>query len=198
MPVAPFPILWANRRSDVEFMVRSIAAGRGVTEDRFQTLVAAGQIALWEASNRYNTDKSRRGGSFWSFARHRIRGAIFDEMQTWDHISKSARTREQHGEFAKMPWALLHPCGLTEAAEIANEASPEEHAINAERSRQVLAMIASLPPQEKTVATKLFVEGKNPTEIARDLKLSLGRICQVRKEIRRKFLAASKTLTETG
>jgi RNA polymerase sigma factor (sigma-70 family) len=189
--VVPFPVLWANHRADIVYMVRAAVKGRGLrglSDDRFQSLVAAGQVALWEASTRYDAEKSHRGGSLWSFAQCRIRGAIIDEMREWDHLPKSAREHEQNDELKETPWALLYPRELTEAVEVTTDDDPEEHAIALEKAKHVAKMISSLAPQEKTVAEKFIVERKTVTEVSRELKLSLERICQIRKSIMRKLL----------
>ena len=183
---ALFEILWKNHQHDIESLVSSLAKGKPSSDYTFRSLVAAGQVALWESSLRYKAEKIR-SGSFWDFAKHRIRGAIYDEMRSWDHLPKSGRTRVKNDDLESLPWALIYPVGLTPAGGIAIDDNPEDNASLAEMAHQTKALIARLPQQDKQVAEKFIIERKTLTEISREMGLSPGRICQIRTEVVRKI-----------
>ena len=181
----PFEILWKHHRGSIERLVQTISQGRG-NEDSFRVLVAAGQVALWEASKLYDDEKIR-GGTFWGYAQRRVRGAIYDEMRSWDHLPRSGRTRLKNDDLGSVPWALIYPCGLTPAQGIAVDDNPEESAALAEQAEKTKQVIAKLPPQEKQVAVKSRLERKTLTEISREMGVTLARICQIRTEVVRKI-----------
>ena len=51
---------------------------------------SAGALALLEASRRYDPAK---GASFVTFAEHRVRGAMIDELRSMDHLPRRLRNR---------------------------------------------------------------------------------------------------------
>ena len=60
-------------------------------------LVHSGVLGLFDAANKYNTDKQV---AFSSYAKHRIRGAILDSLRQLDWASRDMRRRHKQVEAA--------------------------------------------------------------------------------------------------
>ena len=55
-------------------------------------LISAGTVGLVQAAGEYRPELGIR---FNTFAEHRIRGAMFDDLRDWDHVSRTARKKTQ-------------------------------------------------------------------------------------------------------
>jgi len=185
--VVPFATLWAQYKDRVDRLVHSLIKGKSISDSNYRLLLAAGQVALWEASTRHDTQKLQ-GGTFWTFARHRIVGAVYDEMRSWDFLSKYERGRVNKEDLDSSPWALIHPCEVIEAANVVAEDNPEENVARAEQARLLAQRIDKLPFQEKLVARKLLIDHMTITEISQDLQVTQGRICQIRNQFESKLV----------
>lgn len=170
--------LWEKRKATIANMVRKRLAAFP-NKENFDLLMAAAQVALWEASCSYNEE---RGVSFWEFAKHRINGALVDEMRTWDHLGRVGRARVKKGE--TKPWELVRPRSITSVEGIlVSGSNPEHEAEVAEKRAQLKEAIQTLRPQERLVATKLLLKQETVGKIAVDLHVSATRISQLRQKV---------------
>jgi RNA polymerase sigma factor for flagellar operon FliA len=143
--------------------------------------MAVGQEALWEASLNYDAEKAG-GSSFWAFARYRVKGAVLDELRSWDHVSRGARTKVKDENIESISWALIYPQGLTPAHGIAVADNPEENVAKAERMAKLMGAVKELPRREKQVIEGVLVKHRSEAEISRKMKISQGRVSQLKKE----------------
>jgi RNA polymerase sigma factor FliA len=73
----------------VERLARRLVWRTGM-QSAYDDLWSAGALALLEASRRYDPAK---GASFATFAEHRVRGAMLDELRSMDHLPRRLRNR---------------------------------------------------------------------------------------------------------
>ncbi|MBI5546032.1 MAG: FliA/WhiG family RNA polymerase sigma factor [Deltaproteobacteria bacterium] len=175
----------------------------------FDDLWSAGSLGLLEAAKRFDPARDVR---FESFAEHRIRGAMLDELRRMDHLPR--RLRAQTDKLAKARHQLCH--------ELSREPSPEELAVRLgmdlgglgeielqamphmplapdlaaaageEPQDETLAKsqlveflqkaIAQLPLRLQTLMSLHYVEGLTYREIAEIMQVSEPRICQLHGE----------------
>lgn len=83
--------------SMVYLVARDVAARLPVTLD-INDLVSAGQWGLFQALQNFRDDRDTR---FITFAKHRIRGAILDELRNLDPVGRSTRARVKKLEAAR-------------------------------------------------------------------------------------------------
>jgi RNA polymerase sigma factor for flagellar operon FliA len=113
-----------NYVSLVSFVARRLSNTLPSSVDR-QDLIATGVIGLIEAIERFDVD---RGVLFETYAVHRIRGAMLDELRALDWVPQSVRTkrRELDRAVAKLSPSLRR--GPTDE-ELASEIGCEVHDI---------------------------------------------------------------------
>lgn len=185
-----FAELWKRHQKDVEGVVYGVLKWHR-SNDSFKRLLAAAQVALWEASLTFEEEKAK-GNSFWSFAKYRVRGAVLDELRVWDHLGRDARTKVRNENTESISWALLYPRGLTPIRGVAIADNPEENVAEKEKAERLRDLIDALPPRERFIATKLLIEQKTMAEVAEALDVTLSRICQIKGEIVAKLKASFK------
>ena len=167
-------------------------------------LWSAGAMGLLEASRRFDAARDVR---FETFAEHRIRGAMLDEMRRMDHLPRRLRARAEAIERARTRLTqalqrepaveeLASEAGLTveELASAISLAEPHDDAIDRlvtplapvdeqlERGRLVGALagaVAALPERLQLVLSLHYVEDLTYREIARVLQVSEPRVCQL-------------------
>jgi RNA polymerase sigma factor for flagellar operon FliA len=201
----PEDALVAEHAGLVARVARRLAArtaGAVAAED----LWSAGALGLLDAAKRFDAGRDVR---FESFAEHRIRGAMLDELRRLDHLPRRLRADLENVERtrAKLAQALGRE---PEAVEIAGELdlaledldamqamgaphvdltdalgleapdpAGEERAIRAETARRLAAAVAALPERLQLVLSLHYVEGLTYREIAGILKVSEPRVCQL-------------------
>jgi RNA polymerase sigma factor (sigma-70 family) len=187
--ITTFAELWASHRKDVESVVCSLL-GYKRNPENFAHLVAVGQEALWQASLRFVEEKQRTK-AFWPFAAHRVRGAVLDELRSWDHLPRDARTKLKRGDNAaeEFGWGLVHRRTLSAAHGVPVADNPETNVERKERGTRLRKAIDALSPAQRRVAIAFLVEQKRLPEVAREMGVSTVRICQIRQ-------AAMKSLKE--
>lgn len=171
-----------------------------------EDLVSAGIIGLIDAVEKYDPSK---GTQFETYARMRIRGAIFDELRSMDWIPRSMRTKANLIEnvYIKLEKVLKRPpddeevasemgMGLDEFYKLSdgirgvfllNEgdvndlyADDEDSAIKLHEMRETLASaIKDLPEKERLVISLYYYEELTMKEIGHILGRSESRVCQV-------------------
>ena len=188
-------------------MARRLSARTGhavASED----LWAAGAMGLIEASRRFDPSRDVK---FETFAEHRVRGAMVDEMRRMDHLPRRLRddadkVERAHGKLAQQlhreptveevagavggqledvmeVMQLLQPA-VPVAEEIAtSEALPaDEQYDQHERQRVLAAAIAELPERLRILLALYYDEALTYREIAKILQVSEPRVCQLHSE----------------
>jgi RNA polymerase sigma factor FliA len=197
----------------IDRIARRMAARVGIPS-AFDDLWSAGALGLIDASKRFDESQNVR---FESFAEHRIRGSMLDELRKMDHLPR--RLRAQTDKVQKAKVKLGHALGhepssedlaaavgvdLAELGEIemlslphmplaSNLSTPsDEELIDEKISRQQLlqnltAAIASLSERLQTLMSLHYVEGLTYREIAQVLSVSEPRVCQLHSEAIKKI-----------
>ncbi len=188
-------------------MARRLSARTGhavASED----LWAAGAMGLIEASRRFDPSRDVK---FETFAEHRVRGAMVDEMRRMDHLPRRLRddadkVERAHGKLAQQlhreptveevagavggqledvmeVMQLLQPA-VPVAEEIAtSEALPaDEQYDQHERQRVLAGAIAELPERLRILLALYYDEALTYREIAKILQVSEPRVCQLHSE----------------
>jgi RNA polymerase sigma factor for flagellar operon FliA len=169
-------------------------------------LFAAGALGLLEARRRFDAS---RGVKFETFAEHRVRGAMTDELRNLDHLPR--RLRAETDKIQKAKRKLSHErgreVGTDELAEALNQSSEDVAALQAlvepslsltpelpvvaqqqsadelleqaEQKRRLADAIAELPARLSLVMSLYYVEGLTYREIAEALEVTEARVCQI-------------------
>jgi RNA polymerase sigma factor for flagellar operon FliA len=172
-------------------------------------LWSAGALGLIEAYHRFDP---ARAVKFESFAEHRIRGAMIDELREMDHLPRRLRadadrvrkarhqlasrlgrdpTTEELGAHLGMSWedvetleSLGQPVMPLQAdAPLPSGEQPQDEQIDhLARVQFVTRAIEKLPPRLQLVLSLHYVEGLTYKEIGEALEVSEARICQIHGE----------------
>lgn len=197
----------------IQRVVRRVAFRLG-NPDAADELWSAAALGLIEAARRFD---GTREVKFETFAEHRMRGAVMDELRRNDHLPRRLRTRSDEISRAKTQLAkkLGREASPEEVAselkldveEVANvemasapplpledalrETSPETSAEEALSKREaVVAMadgIATLSERLQLVLSLYYVEELTLKEIAQVLGVSEPRVCQLHGEALKKL-----------
>jgi RNA polymerase sigma factor for flagellar operon FliA len=192
----------------IERIARRIALRTGslsVVDD----LWSAGALGLLDAARRFD---GARDVDFDTFVEHRIRGAMLDELRRIDHLPRRLRARTlglekarqdlarelvreptadelaarlgiDPGEVAELEALAQRPLSLVpELAEASPEEPVDERLASAQRRRQLAAAIGRLPERLQILMSLRYVEELSYKEIARVLKVSEPRVCQLHGE----------------
>jgi RNA polymerase sigma factor FliA len=177
-------------------------------------LWSVGALGLVDAYHRYDP---ARAVKFESFAEHRIRGAMIDELREMDHLPR--RMRAEADKVRKARVALGNKFGreptidelsahlgmtvedidaleavATPAAALIPElpvpsldSLQDEQIDHSERVRRMTTAIESLNVRLQTVLSLHYVEGFTYKEIAGALQVSEARVCQLHGEAVKKL-----------
>lgn len=203
----------------IERCARRLAIRTGCM-DAYDDFWSAGALGLLEASRRFD---AAREASFESFAEHRVRGAMLDELRRHDHLPRRLRADTEKVQRArrKLQTELDHEPTLEELSketgfdlielseldalaqplvildyDVPGGELPADDRLS--RSRLVAALanaIKELPERLQILASLHYVEGLTYREISQVLKVSEPRVCQLHREIVTKLRA---TLEESG
>ena len=185
-------------------------------------LWSVGALGLLDAYRRFDPSRAVK---FESFAEHRIRGAMIDELREMDHLPRRLRaetdrvrkarqalgnrlgrepTTEELSAQLGLPWEdiealdqLAQPAMALQAElPLASADQPiDEQVDHASRVAMVTRAIAQLPQRLQLVLSLHYVEGLTYKEIAQALEVSEARVCQLHGEAVRK---AQTILSELG
>ncbi|MFT3708924.1 MAG: FliA/WhiG family RNA polymerase sigma factor [Archangium sp.] len=179
-------------------------------------LWSVGALGLLDAYHRYDPAHEVK---FESFAEHRIRGAMIDELREMDHLPR--RLRADADKLKKARTALGNTLGreptnielaqhlgmevedvdtLESVAQPASQLNPDisipsldslqdERLDHAERVRRLTTAIGSLNVRLQTVLSLHYVESFTYKEIAGAMQISEARVCQLHGEAVKKLRA---------
>jgi RNA polymerase sigma factor for flagellar operon FliA len=198
--------LLARHAGLVDRMARRVSARTAGTVPA-DDLWSAGAMGLLDAANRFDAARDVR---FETFAEHRIRGAMLDELRRMDHLPRRLRAQADEVQRARGRLAqalqreptteeLSSEVGLAvedlgaiegmvqpHLADVdeyaAPSASAEDDASRAEIRSAVVGAIGGLPERLRLVLSLHYVEGLTYREIARILDVSEPRVCQIHAE----------------
>ncbi len=142
-----------------------------VSEDE---LFSAGMVGLLIATRSYDPS---RGAEFKTYAYHRIRGAILDELRRLDFLPRSQRDRARR-EGVEAPAFVPLPTDEDGQESLASLSSPDacEHQDLLETMR---GEIQKLPEKMRVVMTLYYHEGLRMHQIGARLKLTESRVSQI-------------------
>jgi RNA polymerase sigma factor FliA len=168
-------------------------------------LWSAGALGLLEAARRFDPERDVR---FETFAEHRIRGAMLDEMRRMDHLPRRLRAGveridraraklaqslgrepdplELSSEVGESPEDVAEALQLLQPAVPVNEevlpdgaAAPDEALARGQAQRRLAAAIAELPERLRILLALYYDEGLTYREVARVMGVSEPRVCQL-------------------
>ena len=183
-------------------------------QSAYDDLWSAGALALIESARRYDPAK---GATFATFAEHRVRGAMLDELRSMDHLPRRLRNRTD--DMAKAKRKLEEELGreatvdeiakeldldIDEVAGIAQLMEPHLpldsvlHRVTtsddadaklerAETVRHLTRALEMLPERLRMVLALHYDEDLTYREIARLLQVSEPRVCQLHSDALRKL-----------
>ena len=152
---------------------------------RYDDLYSAGLTALVEASHRFDI---RRGVEFRTYAKHRVYGAMLDELRRLDTVSRDRRRAIREGTDA--PDALPAPrlVDISAAAGVVDPNPSAEDELDHRRAVQRMREAeATLPPRLRLVLKLRIDEGWTLREIADHLGVTEARACQLVGEVVRRL-----------
>ena len=207
--------LLARHAGLLDRVARRLAArtGHAVSPD---DLWAAGALGLLEAARRFD---AARDVKFETFAEHRVRGAMLDELRRMDHLPRrlraetgrveaararlaqaSGREPEPHelaedlgksvDEVCELLHLMLPPLQAEEMLLTAGSDGADDALSAAERRRTLAAAIAALPERLRVLLALHYDEELTYREIAKVLGVSEPRVCQLHAEAVKKLRAA--------
>ena len=189
----------------IDRLARRMAAKAGIPSLQ-DDLWSAGALGLVDAARRF---EQGRGVKFETFAEHRVRGAMLDEMRKLDHLPRRLRERSEAvakarrelaqalgrpavdsevaeqmsmtaTELAEVEAAALPPAQLDPEFELRSEAPAVEDQLDFARQSKLLAHhVDRLPERLKVLLGLHYQEGCTYREIAQILKISEPRVCQL-------------------
>jgi len=164
--------LIARHAAMIDRVARRVAARAGMPE-LSEELWSAGAMGLLDAARRFEPGREIR---FETFAEHRVRGAMLDELRRLDHLPRRMRARVKEQDEPDVR--------LEELVDIAPGEAPsaEERAVSAQQRERLAAAIARLPERLQVVLSLYYVEELKLREIGLVLEVTEARVCQLHKE----------------
>jgi RNA polymerase sigma factor FliA len=189
----------------VNRVARRLVARTGL-QSAYDDLWSAGALGLLEAGRRFDAS---RGVSFATFAEHRVRGAMLDELRRLDHLPRRLRSRTDDVTKARKQLsaslgreatveelatelgvevqeagdmcALLEPPLPLDSIlpTLAGADSADAHLLRNEAVRRLTQAVEKLPERLATVLSLHYVEGFSYREIGELLGVSEPRVCQL-------------------
>jgi RNA polymerase sigma factor FliA len=147
-------------------------------------LIHAGVMGLFDAVEKYDSGKNV---SFQNYAKHRIKGAILDDLRQLDWASRDMRKRQKAIDTASRE--LMSKLGRTPSeAELAEKLGVEPSRLRQMRTDlHNQGLIPATPPAS--------ADGERPLEFAATPELRPDRMCE-RRELRSTLARAIGTLPE--
>jgi len=192
----------------IDRVARRLATRAGMPGLR-EDLWSAGALGLLDAARRFD---GARGIRFETFAEHRVRGAMLDELRRMDHLPRRLRDRVQAAARARATLAQQHGRPATDDEVAAalhldvpellelegtaqplvpldpevlaglDEPSPEAELERRQLARGLAARIARLPDRLQMILALHYQEDRTYREIADLLGVSEPRVCQLHRQ----------------
>jgi RNA polymerase sigma factor for flagellar operon FliA len=189
----------------IDRLARRLVARTGL-QSAFDDLWSAGALGLIEAMRRFDSTK---GASFETFAEHRVRGAMLDELRRQDHLPRRLRNRtdEMQKTKSKLSTKLGREATVEEVAEemdadldevsgvhallephvpldsvmaqLVSDESAEDPMLRKQTLQRLTRAIETIPERLQLVLQLHYVEGLTYKEIAGILDVSEPRVCQL-------------------
>jgi RNA polymerase sigma factor for flagellar operon FliA len=180
-------------------------------------LWSAGAMGLLEASRRYDATREVR---FETFAEHRIRGAMLDELRRLDHLPRRLRAQTEAVDRARSALTQRlqrEPSAEELAAEVALDVEelasvvalgeptvgaddlpapvspPDDQVERTQLAAAVTSAVAALPERLRLLLSLHYVEGLTYREIAQVLEVSEPRVCQLHADAMRRLREALRS-----
>src|SRR5678816_959919 len=177
-----------------------------------EDLVAAGMLGLTEAAERYDDSRTE---PFLSFAEHRIRGAVLDELRRGDmlprrvrqlarKISNTIRALENSGESPsehRIAESLGVPVEHDDHVLVTDQRlAPDELAAHRQLIATVRAALEHLEARDVTILGLHYLEDLTYQQIAEILQITPSRVCQLlwRAVDRLRALLGEQTMAEAA
>jgi RNA polymerase sigma factor for flagellar operon FliA len=200
----------------IDRLARRLVARTG-QHSCYDDLWSAGALGLIEAMRRFD---SAKGASFETFAEHRVRGAMLDELRRQDHLPRRLRNRtdEMQKTKSKLSTRLGREATVEEVAEemdadldevsgvhallephvpldsvmaqLVSEESAEDPLLRKQVLQRLTMAIEKIPERLQLVLQLHYVEGLTYKEISGMLDVSEPRICQLHADAINKVRAA--------
>jgi RNA polymerase sigma factor for flagellar operon FliA len=200
----------------IDRLARRLVSRTGL-QSAYDDLWSAGALGLVEALRRYDSSK---GASFETFAEHRVRGAMLDELRRQDHLPRRLRNRTDEMQKAKTMLstklgreatveevaeemdadldevsgvhALLEPHVPLDSvmASLVAEDTADDPFARKQTTQRLARAIEKIPERLQLVLQLHYVEGLTYKEIAGMLDVSEPRICQLHADAITKVRAA--------
>lgn len=140
-----------------------------------EELHSAGMVGLLKAARSYDPS---RGAEFKTYAYHRIRGAMLDELRSLDFLPRSLREKaREKGERAPAVVGLPTDEDGSDSLEV--EAMISGAIENQELAEALQVAIRSLPEKMRVVMHLYYNEGRRMREIGEKLNLTESRVSQI-------------------
>lgn len=207
--------LLARHAPLLDRMARRLAARTGHAVQP-EDLWSAGALGLLEASRRYDPGRDVR---FETFAEHRIRGAMLDELRRMDHLPRRLRSDTARVEAARAKLAqatgrepepqeiaesvgmpvedvaelmlLLQPAVRADDAILHARAEGADESLAAAEAQQAVAdAVRELPERLRILLALHYDEELTYREIAKVLGVSEPRVCQLHSDAVRRLREA--------
>jgi RNA polymerase sigma factor for flagellar operon FliA len=200
----------------IDRLARRLVARTGL-QSAYDDLWSAGALGLVEAMRRFDSTK---GASFETFAEHRVRGAMLDELRRQDHLPRRLRNRTDEMQKAKhkvsarlgreatveevaeeMDADLDEVSGvhaLTEPhvpidsvmAQLVAEESVHDPLVRKQAVQNLSRAIEKIPERLQMILQLHYVDGLTYKEISGILDVSEPRVCQLHADAITKIRAA--------
>lgn len=140
-----------------------------------EELHSAGMVGLLKAARSYDPS---RGAEFKTYAYHRIRGAMLDELRSLDFLPRSLREKaREKGEQAPAVVGLPTDEDGSDSLEV--QAMISGAIENQELAEALQIAIRSLPDKMRVVMHLYYNEGRRMREIGEQLNLTESRVSQI-------------------
>jgi RNA polymerase sigma factor for flagellar operon FliA len=139
-----------------------------------EELHAAGMMGLWKAARSYDPSK---GAEFKTYAYHRIRGAVLDELRTLDFLPRSIRQKARQAGVAAP--AILGLPTNEDGSETLAGGDQEQSVENADLHQALLREMEELPEKMRAVMHLYYQEGMKMRAIGVRLNLTESRVSQI-------------------
>ncbi len=160
--------------SDLVWYVVNRIKGRLPASVSEEELFSAGQIGLWSASQSYDQEQ---GASFKTYAYHRIRGAILDELRRLDFLPRTQREKAKREGVDAPSFSSLPTDENGNERLAANEVAAECE--NQELIEIMREKILDLPEKMRAVMSLYYQDGLKMRAIAAQLNLTESRVSQI-------------------